>query len=53
MEVKSKAIVINLAIAAGLVVQLLRGKPLLPLAITAAILFPLANLLLVFSRRAR
>jgi hypothetical protein len=46
MNPKKKAIILNVALAAGLVVSYLAGQPVLAIILAAALIFPLANILM-------
>jgi hypothetical protein len=53
MKTRTKAIYINSAIAAGLVLELYWGRSFYVVGISGVILFALANLILVFSNKQR
>ena len=50
MKLRSRAILVNTGIAAGLLLMYFHGTPLLPLVITGIFLFALANILMVLKR---
>lgn len=53
MKTGTKAICINFGIAVGLVLELYWGRPLYVVGITGVVLFAVANLMLVFSKKTR
>ena len=53
MNHRTRAILVNASIAAGLLLMFYRGAGLLPLVIVGAILFTLANILMALKRRNR
>jgi hypothetical protein len=53
MNPKKKAIVVNVALAAGLVVSYLTGQPLFAIILTAAVIFPSTNILMYLQSRKR
>lgn len=52
MKTGTKAIYINFGVAVGLLLELSWGRPLYVVGITGVVLFAVANLILVFSRKA-
>ncbi len=52
MSVRAKAIYINIALVFGLALEFYRGRSLTVIAITGCILFAVANIALLFSRKA-
>lgn len=52
MKTGTKAVYINCAIAVGLLLELHWGRPLYVVGITGIVLFVVANLILIFSKRA-
>jgi len=53
MKTGTKAICINFGIAVGLVLEFYWGRPLYVVGITGVVLFAVANLILVFSKKTR
>ena len=52
MSVRAKAIYINIALVFGLALEMYRGRSLTVVAISGCILFTVANIALLFSRKA-
>jgi len=52
MKTGTKAVYINCAIAVGLLLELHWGRPLYVVGITGVVLFAVANLILIFSKKA-
>ncbi len=52
MKTGTKAVCINCAIAVGLLLELYWGRPLYVVGILGVVLFAVANLILVFSKKA-
>lgn len=52
MKTGTKAVYINCAIAVGLLLELHWGRPLYVVGISGFVLFAVANLILVFSKKA-
>ncbi|WP_260706139.1 hypothetical protein [Edaphobacter flagellatus] len=51
MQSKTKLILMNCAVAAGLIYRWKTGTQIVPLAITAVIMFTLVNVLLIFATK--
>ncbi len=51
MKTGTKAIYVNCAITVGLLLELYWGRPLFVVGIVGVVLFTLANLILIFSKR--
>lgn len=51
MQSKTKLILMNCAVAAGLIYRWKTGTQIVPLAITAVIMFTLVNVLLLFATK--
>jgi hypothetical protein len=51
MQNRSKLVLVNLAVAAALVYRWRTGTPIVPLVITAVIIFTLVNVLLIFAAK--
>jgi hypothetical protein len=51
MQNRTKLVLMNLAVAAALIYRWRRGTPVVPLVITAVIMFTLVNVLLIFAAK--
>jgi hypothetical protein len=51
MNLRTRAIIVNTGIAAGLLLMFYRGSGLLPVAISGVLLFTLANVLMLANRK--
>ncbi|HEY8996700.1 MAG TPA: hypothetical protein VIM60_02305 [Edaphobacter sp.] len=51
MQNRSKLVLMNLAVAAALIYRWKTGSPIVPLVITAVLMFTLVNVLLIFAAK--
>ncbi len=51
MQNRSKLVLMNLAVAAALIYRWKTGSPIVPLVVTAVLMFTLVNVLLIFAAK--